>query len=91
MTFFIASQNRDSLEIFRKTVSHARHFQPEPLDVKAELFFQDGMKQVVEFYYGSGYLSQSTRSISIPANMEEMVVYDSNGDSRKVLPGPDGV
>ena len=88
---FIASQNRDSLGIFRKTVSHTRHFQPEALDVRAELFFQDGTKQVVEFYYGSGYLSQSTRSISIPAEVHEIVVYDSNGESRKVLPGRDGV
>lgn len=83
---FIASQNRDSLRVFAKTNRPAnRRFIPEPLDVKAELIFADGKKQVVEFYYGSGYLSQSTRSIAIPHGVGEIIVYNSKGDSRKVM------
>lgn len=83
--FFIASQNRDSLRTFQKVRPPTQHlFQPDPLDVKAEMIFNDGRKQVVEVYYGSGYLSQSTRTINIPAGVTELVVYDSRGESRTV-------
>jgi enediyne biosynthesis protein E4 len=81
---FIAGQNRDSLRVFLKTnTAESARFIPAPLDEKAELVFEDGKKQTVEFYYGSGYLSQSSRSISIPSGVREMTVYNSRGESRK--------
>jgi hypothetical protein len=83
---FIATQNADSLRIFelkKKTVG-TREFIPLITDSWAELFFPDGKKEKVEFYYGSGYLSQSTRSIMIPAKVKEMKVYDFSGKSRIV-------
>ena len=81
---FVASQNRDSLKVFETQNSRARKFLPEPLDVSAEMVFEDGRKQKVEFYYGSGYLSQSTRSITIPAGVSEIIVYNSRGETRKL-------
>ncbi|MEO5603940.1 MAG: VCBS repeat-containing protein [Cyclobacteriaceae bacterium] len=87
-TIFIASQNRDSLKILiNPKASIITEFVPEPMDVKAELIFMDGKKKIVEFYYGSGYLSQSTRAIQIPPGVQEIVVYNSLGQSRKVIPG----
>ena len=81
----IASQNRDSLHVYSRNVpSNAVRFVPEPLDTRAELTYADGKKQAVEFCYGSGYLSQSSRSIIIPSGVREMVIYNSRGDSRKV-------
>jgi hypothetical protein len=38
----------------------------------------------VEFYYGSGYLSQSTRKSKIPASVKEMIVYDYSGNRRVI-------
>jgi len=38
----------------------------------------------VELYYGSGYLSQSSRCIRIPADATEMVIHDSKGNTRSV-------
>jgi hypothetical protein len=81
---FIASQNKDSLRIFFKTeISKFTKFVPEALDVKAEFIFEDGKKQVVEFYYGSGYLSQSTRVVLVPSGVKEIIVYNAKGQSRK--------
>jgi hypothetical protein len=86
---FIASQNKDSLLVFAKTaVSKFAKFVPEALDVKAEFIFDNGKKQVVEFYYGSGYLSQSTRRIYIPDNVKAVVVYNSKGGSREINASP---
>lgn len=84
---FIASQNQDSLKVFaRKTPVKNFSFQPQTLDVWAELIFTDGKKQKVEFNYGSGYLSQSSRRLRVPANVKEIVVHDSKGGSRSVIP-----
>ncbi len=81
----IASQNKDSLKVFMKAASNLQRFLPGPLDVKAELTFTDGRKQTVEFLYGSGYLSQSSRTMLIPKGVREMTVYNSQGQSRKIM------
>jgi hypothetical protein len=84
---FIASQNKDSLRVFaRQRPVGLTTFSPAPLDVKAELTFTNGKKQAVEFCYGSGYLSQSSRVLMIPATAKEIVVFNSKGESRKVAP-----
>jgi hypothetical protein len=82
---FIATQNRDTLKMFMRNRTEAMSvFRPSPEDVWAELTFQDGKKQKVEFYWGSGYLSQSTRTLSIHPTVISFVVFDSTGKSRLI-------
>ena len=84
--YFIASQNRDSLKVFSSVIQKRKIvFEPGPLDTYLILDFADGSKQKVEFYYGSGYLSQSSRRNNIPNGVIEYTVYDSRGRSRKVI------
>jgi hypothetical protein len=84
---FLAAQNRDSLKVFDMTKkSDGVIFIPGSTDTHAELHFQDGSKSKVEFYYGSGYLSQSSRRIQIPGTVTEFIVFDSKGISRKINP-----
>ncbi len=84
---FIASQNRDSLKIFeKKTLVRPEILAAQPMDSRAEIIYPDGKKELVEFYYGSGYLSQSTRSMVIPKGTAEIIMYDYKGQSRKVVP-----
>ncbi|MBN8650295.1 MAG: VCBS repeat-containing protein [Cytophagales bacterium] len=88
--FIIASQNRDSLKVFVPTkVERNFVFKPQPLDAWAILKLADGKKQKVEFYYGAGYLSQSTRNLNVPKGVIEIEVFNSKGESRKVV--PDGI
>jgi enediyne biosynthesis protein E4 len=85
---YLATQNRDSLKVFSKTNEvNTSIFKPNKLDVCANLLYTNGKKQRVEFYYGSGYLSQSTRQLRIPKDVEELIVYDSKGKSRKIKYG----
>ncbi|HET6544311.1 MAG TPA: VCBS repeat-containing protein, partial [Chryseolinea sp.] len=84
---FIASQNKDSVEVFVKESSNNfRVLEVKPLESSAEIFYQDGRKQKIEFYYGSGYLSQSGRKILLPRSFKEIVIYDYAGKSRKITP-----
>ncbi|MFZ5972644.1 MAG: VCBS repeat-containing protein [Bacteroidota bacterium] len=80
----IASQNRDSLRVFATRPASKKIFSPETLDTYAFLYFADGRKQKVEFYYGSGYLSQSSRRLRIPVGVRELEVFNSRGQSRKI-------
>ncbi|HEY3405290.1 MAG TPA: hypothetical protein VGK59_18020, partial [Ohtaekwangia sp.] len=84
---FIASRNQETLRVFSRVSADNRDsFIPLPFDTYAELQFSDGKKQKIEFYYGSGYLSQSSRIIRIPMGVKEMVIFNSKGESRKFSP-----
>lgn len=83
---YIATQNRDSLKVFTSDKIQATRWvlKPEPLDVSARLVFENDSISEIEFYYGSGYLSQSSRNVSVPSSVTEVIVVDSYGKSRKV-------
>ena len=59
---------------------------PKAMDFLCELIFENGKKQRIEFNYGSGFLSQSSRSISIPKGIKEIIITDFQGNKRKVQP-----
>ena len=81
----IATQNKDSLKVFaRSSFESSEIFIPQILDSWAEFIYSNGDKQRIEFYYGNGYLSQSSRRLIIPKNVKEVLVYDYKGISRSV-------
>ena len=81
---FIATQNADSLRVFELTEQRAtaKDFMPLATDSRAEFLYNDGKKEKLEFYHGSGYLSQSTRSVAIPADVKQVTIFDYSGKSR---------
>jgi enediyne biosynthesis protein E4 len=86
---YVAAQNRDSLMVFSRSVASGHTlFQPERLDAWAEAEFPDGRRQKFEFYYGAGYLSQSTRKVSIPKDANRFFVYRFDGSRREVMLPP---
>jgi hypothetical protein len=85
---FIASQNRDSLCAFVKVPPvHSTVYPLTSSDRWADVEYTDGKKQRIEFYFGSGYLSQSTRKFTLPPGVKEFVIYDHKGGSRKISSG----
>ena len=82
---FLATQNQDSLKVFRpnnkfKTTS----INLKPTDFYADLVYADNRKKRVEFYYGSGYLSQSSRQLELEQNVKSAIITDYKGNKRKV-------
>ncbi len=85
-TVFVASQNKDSLKVFtRANDSRYSVLTPEPLDTRVEWTDDQGKKCSVEFYFGSGYLSQSSRGVLVPADARDLVIYDSKGGKRDAV------
>ncbi|GGA88957.1 VCBS repeat-containing protein [Puia dinghuensis] len=80
-----ASQYKDALKVFEGK-KRVKNIPVGPGDVSAMLHFANGKTQKVEFYYGSSFLSQSSRFLSLGPTVVSAVVTDSKGKSRNVWP-----
>jgi hypothetical protein len=83
----IATQNQDTLLVFEQAGSNTKTkkwvtLQPE--DFSAVLYYKNGEKRKMEFYYGAGYLSQSSRKIAIDNNVLRTVIMSYTGSSREI-------
>ncbi|HKR04226.1 MAG TPA: VCBS repeat-containing protein [Bacteroidia bacterium] len=83
---YLVSNNNSAMQSYERNKKFLPKnlLRPEPLDMKAELFYKDNKKTIVEIPYGSGYLSQSSRKIRISAEVEYVLITNSQGKSRKV-------
>lgn len=84
-SIFLATQNQDSLKIFsQKQTTSGNIIRLQPMDAWAEITMHDGRKRKQEFYYGSTYLSQSTRKVYINDQVSSVRIYDFAGNRRQV-------
>jgi len=76
-----ASQNRDALKIFelKRKVSNIKLL---PDDESAVITYKNGSKQKQEFYYGSSFLSQSGRFITVNNDVKAIQITDNKGKTR---------
>ena len=76
-----AGQNRGSLKVF--ALNKEVGFVPLlPDDVSAQITLSNGPKRKLEFYYGSSFLSQSTRFILTYKNITSIIISNSSGETR---------
>lgn len=83
--FRIFSANSDGpLKVFgtRKQEDVTLLFRPSANDVFALIRYKDGGQEKRELYYGSGYLSQSTRTLSVNPLVAEIRITGQNGEER---------
>jgi len=78
-----ASQNRDSLKVFKSNTS-IKTIPINPSDAYALIKHKNGKTEKEEFYYGSSFLSQSSRFMKLDDEMTSVVIYDDNGKSRVI-------
>jgi hypothetical protein len=79
----VVGQNKDSVLVFGLPETSARTtFEPQKFDQSIVVSLPDGKKQKIEFYYGSGYLSQSSRRIYLPKGTENFEIKNFQGKSR---------
>jgi hypothetical protein len=86
---WIATQNQDSLVVYSKTktdaTADAKWIKLRPDDFYADITYKNGSKRRVEFYYGSTYLSQSTRTFPISKDMQKATVTNFKGVGRELF------
>lgn len=85
-SLIVASQNNDSLRVFElNNKLHKSLIQLKPNETKAILNLVDGNKQIHEFYWGSSFQSQSSRTLHINDTTKEIIFYDNLGkETRKI-------
>ncbi|WP_008588177.1 VCBS repeat-containing protein [Niabella soli] len=85
----IVTQNQDSLLLFAanpvKAATPKKWIHLLPGDFSAAVLLDNGKTRKMEFYYGSTYLSQSSRSLPVDSNMRQIIITDFKGVKRKVL------
>ncbi|WP_339811823.1 VCBS repeat-containing protein [uncultured Imperialibacter sp.] len=83
---FVASQNRGDLKVFGlpNDAFKGTVVKTEPTDFYALLKHSGGQTERVELTYGSGFLSQSSRTIRIPEGVTQVEIFDFSGDSRVI-------
>ena len=76
-----ASQNKGALRLFglkRKV----KVVQIKPSEVSALIKFKNGKTEKTEFYYGSSFLSQSARFITLNENVASVIILNDKGEKR---------
>lgn len=79
----IVTANQDSVQLFRSK-ERSRWIPVNDMDVYAIVEFEGNRKQKMEFYWGSGYLSQSTRKIKASNGMRAVTIFSSDGKQRRI-------
>lgn len=78
-----ASQNKDSLKVF-KLNRPIKSISIKPADAYALIKYKSGKTEKEEFYYGSSFLSQSSRFMKLDDDMTRVVIFEDNGKSRVI-------
>lgn len=82
----LATQNQDSLLAYTKPAARVgkKIIKLRPDDVFADISYPGNKKRRVEFYYGSTYLSQSSRKLEIDQHALNITITNSRGVKRQV-------
>ena len=78
----LATQNQDSLKVYARTSASAKWISLRPDDCCATVSYANNKESRLEFYYGSTYLSQSSRKIAVSNNIVKMVITNFKGMKR---------
>lgn len=85
-SLLLATQNDGPVEAFRHRDPDRHSVRLQPLEHRARLTYEDGSVRTEELYYGSTYLSQSSRVLWMPPGVEKATIVRSTGDRRVVMP-----
>ncbi|OFY60554.1 MAG: hypothetical protein A2V46_09090 [Bacteroidetes bacterium RBG_19FT_COMBO_42_7] len=84
-SLILAALNSDSLKVIKPLRLSQKSIRLKNDDVSAEITYKNGDKEYLEFYYGIGYLSQSSRVCPVPEGVVSVIFTTYTGKSRKIL------
>ncbi|MDB5087255.1 MAG: repeat protein [Mucilaginibacter sp.] len=78
-----ASQNSGALKVF-ELKGKTNNIKLQPGDESAIITYNNGKKQKQEFYYGSSFLSQSGRFLTVNTAVKAVQITNNKGQSRSI-------
>ncbi|MFZ6025802.1 MAG: VCBS repeat-containing protein [Bacteroidota bacterium] len=81
-----AGQNRDMLKLFAATDKNQSVIRINPGETHAIIYLKDGSKRREEFSFGQGFLSQSSRFITLSNVIVSVDIFAGNSKNRSIKP-----
>jgi hypothetical protein len=78
----LVAKNNDRTEAYRFAKADGHTVTPQPNDMYALVTKNNGKTYKHEFYYGSNYLSNSSRRLTFNRNVNTVTIYDNKGQKR---------
>jgi hypothetical protein len=83
-SLILAAQNSEKMKVFSVGNSTNELMHLESDDVWIDIMYENGKTEHREFYYGSGYLSSSSRVCRITEDINSVTITSYTGDSRTI-------
>ena len=80
----IASQNQGKLKVYTLANKNISSVALSNDDVSASIEYENGSARKVEFHYGSGFLSQSGRQLTITDAVKSIKIINTKGEEREI-------
>jgi hypothetical protein len=77
--------NSGSVQAFETWANEKVEIPIDQKDAYARIRKKDGKAYRQEFYYGSNYLSQTSRSLRVRADVTSITIYDNQGNKREAF------
>jgi hypothetical protein len=78
-----ASQNRDALKLL-ELKRKVKNIKINPDDMSALIKYNNGLSRKEEFYYGTSFLSQSSRFLTVNPDVASVQITNSKGQTRNL-------
>ena len=84
--YILNGVNDQSMEVFKISNTTKKSISLTSNEYMAKIKYKNGQVENREFYFGEGYLSQSSRTLRFdPSTVEEINILSYNGETRKVF------
>jgi hypothetical protein len=84
----LAGNNSGNMQAYEFKQKRNTAIQINNNDVYAIIYKNNGQHYKQEFYYGSNYLSQTSRSLKLSDNIKRVIIYDNRGNKREQATSP---
>lgn len=83
-SLILVARNSDSLKVIKPVNRSKQIIKLRRDDVSAELIYNTGEKEYREFFYASGYLSQSSRVCKVPEGVVSVRISNYKSEKREI-------
>jgi len=84
-SIYLVTSNSGPLKTLVKNKTTIKKVVPVPASIiRIVLDYKNGQTEQVECYHGSGYLSQSSRNLSLDDQVERITLIDSKGQKNAI-------
>ncbi len=81
----VVGQNKDKIKVYQNRVIKGQFIKPEADEYRAKIEFSDTSFMIHDIFYGSSFLSSTTRSFHIPDNTRRIILYSYTGKQREII------